>query len=51
MALDYLLNDPSIDLAVLDIMMPKMTGIEIVEELRKRDLSIPIIIASCEDGR
>lgn len=48
MALDYLLNDPSIDLAVLDIMMPKMTGIEIVEELRKRDLSIPIIIASAK---
>ena len=28
--------------------MPKMTGIEIVEELRKRDLSIPIIIASAK---
>lgn len=44
-ALDILANNASIDLIVLDVMMPKMSGIEVCEKLRlkhKRE-DLPII--------
>lgn len=34
------------DLILLDIMMPKMSGIEVLEELRKRGSDVPVIILS-----
>lgn len=34
------------DIALLDISMPKMTGIEILKELRKMDLHVPVIFIS-----
>jgi DNA-binding response OmpR family regulator len=36
----------AIDLVVLDLMMPRMSGDELVSELRARALAVPIIIAS-----
>lgn len=36
----------SIDLVVLDLMMPRMSGGELVNELRARSLDIPVILSS-----
>ncbi|MCT4633063.1 MAG: response regulator transcription factor [Firmicutes bacterium] len=42
-----IINKGNIDLAVLDVMMPKLTGIDICMEVRK-DNNIPIIIVSAK---
>lgn len=34
------------DLILLDIMMPKMSGLEVLEELHKRGSEVPVIILS-----
>ena len=39
----YLQNKDKIDLVVSDILMPKMTGIDMIDEIRKTNLDIPII--------
>ena len=36
------------DLIILDIMLPKMNGYEICEELRKRDVEIPVIFLTAK---
>jgi DNA-binding response OmpR family regulator len=38
------------DLIVLDIMMPCWTGLDILEELRKRGEEVPVLILSARDG-
>lgn len=42
------LSQGEVDLAILDVMMPKMEGIEVVEKARRADISTPIIIASAK---
>ncbi len=37
------------DLIVLDIMMPRWTGLDILEELRKRGENVPVLILSARD--
>lgn len=44
-ALEILKNDPC-DLIILDIMMPKKNGFEVLEELKKEKSKIPVIISS-----
>ena len=39
----YLENRSTIDLIVSDILMPKMNGIEMIDEIRKVDSKIPVI--------
>ena len=39
------------DLIITDLMMPGMTGFELITEIRKEDSSIPIIVLSCIDGQ
>jgi DNA-binding response OmpR family regulator len=39
-----------IDLLVLDLMLPDMSGFDLIAELRKRGLSTPIIVLSSRDG-
>lgn len=46
-ALDYLLNG-NYDGAILDVMMPKMSGIEVVRTARAEGLSLPILILTAK---
>ena len=38
------LNEQSFDLAVVDLLMPQMTGIEFLEELAQRESSLPVVM-------
>ncbi len=46
----YLLQRESVDLALLDIMLPDGNGFEILQELRQKS-SIPVIFLTALDGR
>jgi DNA-binding response OmpR family regulator len=45
-ALDFINNDEHVDLALLDLMMPKLSGLDVLKELRQqpRFKSLPCII-------
>ena len=47
-ALDYVLSDNIYDLVILDIMMPKLDGISVLKEIRKRKISVPIIMLTAK---
>lgn len=49
-ALNYIKNDEEIELVILDVMMPKINGIEVVEKLREANHSIPVIILSAKSS-
>lgn len=47
----YYLAEPSVhDLIVLDVMLPGMSGIEIVKRLRARSVHVPIILLTARDA-
>ena len=48
-AITKLTTTPDIALMILDVMMPNMSGIEVIKEVRK-DSDIPIIIVSAKTG-
>lgn len=48
-ALTALKTQPEIALMILDIMMPKMSGIEVIKRVRK-DSEIPILVVSAKSG-
>jgi CheY-like chemotaxis protein len=48
-ALDVLLSE-HIDAVVLDLAMPVMTGRELLAELDRRHLGVPVVIASAEQN-
>lgn len=37
------------DMVVVDLMMPEIDGIEVIKEIRNRDLKIPILVISAKD--
>ena len=37
------------DLAIVDIMMPKLDGLKMIEQLRKKKISMPVIILSAKN--
>ena len=39
----------SIDLMIVDVMMPKMNGLQLVEELRKTKNLVPVIMVTAKD--
>lgn len=43
------LNENPVDLAILDIELPDMNGIEVLQEIRKKQDSLPIIIFTGKD--
>ena len=44
-ALEYFAQDPA-DLVVTDLKMPKMSGYDLISELRRRNAQLPIIVAT-----
>lgn len=48
-AITKLTTTPDISLMILDVMMPSMSGIDVIKEVRK-DSDIPIIIVSAKTG-
>lgn len=46
-ALD-ILNRNNIDLVILDVYMPKLTGIELLKEIRKREINTEVIMVTAE---
>ncbi len=40
--------DDSPDVVICDLLMPEMGGLEVLEELRRRNLTIPILILSAD---
>lgn len=50
-ALQYITEaDEDFDLVILDIMMPEMTGLEVVEEMRSKEISSPVIMVSAKSA-
>ena len=47
-AMEYL-NNKTADLVILDIMMPFWTGLDILEELRKRGEKVPVLLLSARN--
>lgn len=46
-ALDYLLNE-NYDGIILDVMMPKKSGIEVLEEIRKKGIGTPVMLLTAK---
>lgn len=47
-ALDFLQNDSSISLAILDVMLPKLSGLEVLAKLRESNTTLPVLILSAK---
>lgn len=47
-ALNYIKKDKDIVLVILDMMMPKVSGAQVVEQVRTANMSLPIIILSAK---
>lgn len=45
-ALEMCIADPTIDLIVSDVNMPEMDGIQLIKEIRKQGLDVPIIMVT-----
>lgn len=45
----YLAEVESYDLIILDVMLPKMDGITVCKELRKKEIAIPILMLTAKD--
>lgn len=43
-ALDLINGDEQVDLAVLDLMMPRLSGLDVLKQIREQDKSLPCII-------
>lgn len=48
-AFEKMKNEPKIDLIISDINMPKMNGLEFLEELRKDNFDMPFIFVTARD--
>jgi len=49
-ALKFIDQEPSVDLIILDLKMTPMDGIEVLEELRRKNVTVPVIIYSGHAG-
>jgi CheY-like chemotaxis protein len=48
-ALEILQNDSDISLLITDIRMPKMDGFTLMENLKEREINLPIFVVSAYD--
>lgn len=46
----YYLRDTDYDAAILDIMMPKKSGIEVLKEIRREGNSVPVLFLTARDS-
>jgi two-component system, OmpR family, copper resistance phosphate regulon response regulator CusR len=46
----YLLRSGSFDLVILDVMLPGISGIEVLVALRRKSVSIPVLLLTARDG-
>ena len=46
----FLVNEEFFDLVVLDLMLPRRDGLEILRALRKRALQTPVLILTAKDA-
>jgi len=42
--LDYIIEDPTIDLVILDVMLPKIDGWSVLREVKKLDKHLPVLM-------
>ena len=49
-ALDLLLEGPGYDLVVLDLMLPKRDGFDVLKSLRERKVQTPVLVLTARDG-
>jgi heavy metal response regulator len=49
-ALDTLLEEPGYDLVVLDLMLPKRDGFEVLKTLRQRRIQTPVLVLTARDA-
>jgi DNA-binding response OmpR family regulator len=49
-ALDLLLDAPPYDLVVLDVMLPKRDGLDVLKRLRGRGLTTPVLVLTARDA-
>ena len=49
-ALDLLLESPGYDLVVLDLMLPKRDGFDVLKTLRERRVQTPVLVLTARDG-
>ena len=49
-ALDLLLGEPGYDLAILDLMLPKRDGFDVLRTLRRRRVQTPVLILTARDA-
>src|SRR5436309_14985926 len=49
-ALDMLLEGPGYDLVVLDVMLPKRDGFEVLKTLRERRIQTPVLVLTARDA-
>ncbi len=42
--------DDEVDVVILDVMLPGMSGVEALEEIRHRDPDLPVIVLSAQDS-
>ena len=49
-ALDAVADGPPFDLVVLDVMLPKRDGLEVLKSLRARRIQTPVLLLTARDG-
>jgi DNA-binding response OmpR family regulator len=49
-ALDTLLEEPGYDLVILDLMLPKQDGFEVLKTLRQRRIQTPVLVLTARDA-
>jgi DNA-binding response OmpR family regulator len=47
-ALDHIRSDPTIELVILDLMMPEMSGLDVLRETRRRTSGLPVIVLTAK---
>lgn len=47
-ALDYIMSGTQYDGVILDVMMPKRSGIEVLEEMRRNNIATPVLLLTAK---